>query len=442
MASNKELKFNVWEFPVNSGIKIRERQNNTKQDGPVTLSYRVSIPTRLSGKKSIELRQFKTKAEAQKWAGQEYDNYKNFGKRVRDLSTSQRIDAAGALDLLENEPYSLREAVSVFLELTRKVEAFGLDVRTVVGKGLSVLRPDGGEKTLSEVIAELLELKKSYNLSERSISDFSKRIKRAEKILGKKLISEISIDEIKSWIMSLDIGPRSKKNYLFVLKEVFKYAKQKAYLVKNPMDSLTAYDAKSIYGVEGDDIKEPGILTIKEAKRLLKTAQENPDLGLYAAVVLGLFCGIRTEELKKLRWEDVRLDGEQPFVVVSAKIAKKRRIRNVDIPKNAVTRLKKVSKFSGELTRNSYVTDYQKRFRKLLILSKFGFWEEFEGKQKWKSTWKENAMRHSFGSYHYALFGDSMLTSRMMGHKEGDNVLFEHYRALVSNKDAEQYFAL
>jgi co-chaperonin GroES (HSP10) len=51
-------------------------------------------------------------------------------------------------------------------------------------------------------------------------------------------------------------------------------------------------------------------------------------------------------------------------------------------------------------------------------------------------------MRHSFGSYHYALYGDSVATSRELGHKTGDDILFSHYRALVSQEDAEEYFSI
>ena len=199
---------------------------------------------------------------------------------------------------------------------------------------------------------------------------------------------------------------------------------------------------KSIYGRESSDIREPNILTVKEAESLLDAARTHLDLDLLAAVTLGLFCGIRTEELKKLEWKDIRMDEKQPFVVISSRIAKKRRIRNVDIPPNALTWLKVCRKKSGAVARNEYISDYQKRFRNLQRLAGFGEWIQKGDKRIWKSTWKENSIRHSFGSYHYALHGDSMLTSRLMGHKEGDAVLFEHYRALVSSESAEKFFNL
>jgi len=51
-------------------------------------------------------------------------------------------------------------------------------------------------------------------------------------------------------------------------------------------------------------------------------------------------------------------------------------------------------------------------------------------------------MRHSCGSYHYALHGNPLKTARLLGHKANDQVLFDHYRALVTKEQGERYFAL
>jgi len=116
-------------------------------------------------------------------------------------------------------------------------------------------------------------------------------------------------------------------------------------------------------------------------------------------------------------------------VTVGAKIAKKRRIRHVDIPANGVLWLSVVAKSFGPVTPSQDRHSYQKRFKKLLALAKF-------------ESWETNAMRHSFGSYHYALHGNPLETSRLLGHKSSDQVLFDHYRALATKAQAEAYFAI
>jgi integrase len=65
-------------------------------------------------------------------------------------------------------------------------------------------------------------------------------------------------------------------------------------------------------------------------------------MGLLDSIVLCLFCGIRTEEVKKLKWEDISF--EKRLITISSEIAKKRSIRYVDIPDNALTWLKPLKK--------------------------------------------------------------------------------------------------
>ena len=65
-----------------------------------------------------------------------------------------------------------------------------------------------------------------------------------------------------------------------------------------------------------------------------------------------------------------------------------------------------------------------------------------DAKGVWQSTWENNAMRHSFGSYHYALHGNPLETARLLGHKASDQVLFDSYRALATKAHAEAFFAI
>ena len=166
------------------------------------------------------------------------------------------------------------------------------------------------------------------------------------------------------------------------------------------------------------------ILKIHEAKKILQTAKDNRYLGLLDAIVLCLFCGIRTEEIKKLKWENISI--EKRVITISSEIAKKRSIRYVDIPVNALTWLNPLKKDS--IVNIDYNSHYNNRLSKLIKASGI--------------KWETNIMRHSFGSYHYGLYNDSLSTSQQLGHKTGDNILFSHYRNLVSYEDSKAYFEI
>ena len=50
-----------------------------------------------------------------------------------------------------------------------------------------------------------------------------------------------------------------------------------------------------------------------------------------------------------------------------------------------------------------------------------------------------NAARHSFASYHLAMYQDSGKTAMALGHPD-PRLLFDRYRALVTPKAAETYW--
>jgi integrase len=55
--------------------------------------------------------------------------------------------------------------------------------------------------------------------------------------------------------------------------------------------------------------------------------------------------------------------------------------------------------------------------------------------------WPENALRHSFASYHLAHFKNAAATALELGHHDS-RVTFAHYRELVKPKEAERYWKI
>ncbi len=57
-----------------------------------------------------------------------------------------------------------------------------------------------------------------------------------------------------------------------------------------------------------------------------------------------------------------------------------------------------------------------------------------------RAEWPQNALRHSFGSYHLAHFKDAAKLALEMGNSPA--MIFKHYRELVKPKDAGVYWAI
>ncbi len=398
-----------WEYPKKSGIRIRELLNQ-HDGGAFGASYLVTIPAKATGK-GRERKQFKNRPDAEAWADKAFRGQRMEGEGFFALSDAERRDAASSIPLLRQHGISIAEAVQFALKR---------------------MRPEGRTKTMREVIEELIASKAQRHergdLRERSYRDFRHRGEKFAAGFEARLVGEVSGEDVKAWLNGLTLGPRTNRNYLAVVGEVFRFATQKRYIPSSPLDDLTDVDRKELCG-GGADQTEPSILTPAEAERLLNAALSSPDLGLLGAVTLALFCGLRTEEIKRLEWESVRVGETPPLVTIGAKIAKKRRIRHVEIPSIALPWLSLVPNRTGQVTRSDHTNDYQKRFRKLLALAGF-------------TDWEANAMRHSFGSYHYALYGNPLETSRLLGHKASDQVLFDHYRALATKAHAKAYFSI
>ena len=53
--------------------------------------------------------------------------------------------------------------------------------------------------------------------------------------------------------------------------------------------------------------------------------------------------------------------------------------------------------------------------------------------------WPDNALRHSFASYHLAHLRDAKALALEMGHTNED-MIFTNYRQLVKPKEAERYW--
>jgi integrase len=190
----------------------------------------------------------------------------------------------------------------------------------------------------------------------------------------------------------------------------FNFAVRSGYATANP--AVGAAKAK----VVGE---APGILTVTETARLLEAAM--PDVLPYLAI--GLFAGLRPAEIDRLDWSEI--DFESGLIEVKAAKSKTAQRRFVTIQPNLREWLLPLCQHKGNVTPQN------------------GFRQSFEQARAGAgiNDWPENALRHSFASYHLAHFKNAASTALELGHHDS-RVTFAHYRELVKPKDAEQYWSI
>ena len=120
---------------------------------------------------------------------------------------------------------------------------------------------------------------------------------------------------------------------------------------------------------------------------------------------------MRTSELLGLKGSAIKL--EEKAIIVGGEVAKKRSRRVVDMAEVLISWLKPVMPLPEKLVD-------EKTFR--------------ENREALKvaagmKEWPHNALRHSFGSYHLAFYGDAIKTATQMGHRDS-SIVHNHYKAL------------
>jgi integrase len=241
-------------------------------------------------------------------------------------------------------------------------------------------------------------------------------------MFGDANILEIELTDIIKWIKNPRLSSRSRLNYYRVINQFFIWAKEEKHISDNPLSTVSKNKLQEIIGRQ--DEKPPAIYTPREAQLLLEAAIGEE---VFPLLVIGFFCGLRTAELQRLEWEHIRFDENEPFVTVFPSNAKSRSLRNVELKKVALEWLSLCDAGEGIIFDKVQQT-YNEHRTKI---------HEKAGVEK-----RDNGLRHSFGSYHYAMYGDEIRTATQMGHNPNDHSLFSNYRALVSKAAAEAFWAI
>lgn len=333
---------------------------------------------------------FKTRPEVEARAQEIRAMRQREGAAAFTLPMEHRVEAAKSLDKLRPYNATITEAVDYYVKHV-------LLFRTA--------------PTVREIVTKLVEEKQKGNRRPATLIELKHRLGHFADAYGDRHLSEITGDELSTWIQIVAKSPFSQRNYRKKLIQLWRYGIRKKWCVENVAEETERPEL---------DETVPGILTAEQCTRLLEHA---PDFDMMPYCVLGLFCGVRTDELSRLMWRDVSLAGRT--VTIGPKVAKKRRQRIIQLNDTAVAWLTSYAKHAG------LVVDPRNQRKR------FDAWRAAAGIK----AWPDNALRHSFGSYHLAAYGDEMKTAMLMGHRNPD-ILHQHYKALVTKADTERFWAL
>jgi integrase len=360
-------------------IRVRKYADSNRPHLKFVVNYREA------GKRKRSF--FETEAQAKSFAAFKSDELKRNGIEHAEFPTSIRVMAQNAVEALR---------------------PFGKTITDAVQHYIAHLKASAKSCTAAELVKELLAAKENDGASARHLSDLRSRLNIfAEKFDGQP-VATITSAEIDDWLRSLSVSPVTRNHYRRLIVLAFNFAVQRGYAVSNPAEKTAKAKER------GRDI---GILTVTQTARLLESA--TPKVLPYIGI--GLFAGLRRTEIERLDWSEI--DFESGLIEVKAENAKTAQRRFVTMQSNLREWLLPLRKFKGNVTPES------------------GFRQSFEQAREAAgiTEWPDNALRHSFASYHLAHFKNAASTALELGHHDS-RITFAHYRELVKPKETERYW--
>jgi integrase len=291
-----------------------------------------------------------------------------------------------------------------------RLKAYGATITQAVDYFIAHRATIARSCTVSALIVEFLPEMKKRNKRDLYVKDLKNRLKRFEGEFGERIVAEVRTPEIADWLGELEVALQTRKNFRTVLKTFFEYAIGREYCSENPVEKVP---------IAAIDRPPPEVFTPTEMRTLLAKAPRD----FIPWLAIGAFAGLRPSEVERLDWAEI--DLAERLVKLPASKSKTRKKRNVKIEDGLAAWLAPLAKKNGEVAN----VDRVRVARDATV-------EAAEMKE-----WRQNALRHSFGSYHLAHFQDAPRTAFQLGHSS-PKMLAEHYDAVVLPKDAAEWWQI
>jgi integrase len=334
--------------------------------------YRVCVPERFQGPDTPSCRFFASITAAKDFAKQLNERRQQWSGTLLSYSEQDKgrivrcLERAGSVEALE-----------------QAVEAYASKV-------------SASKKPLGLAVAEAVKAKRQAGKSKKYVMQFENSLNRFLTGKAGRSVGDITAAEITSHVYERGWKPSTIHSELGVLATFFGWCKTCGYCGANPCDGVERPPKST---------KAPAILTPEEVAKLLKACHTH-DPKLLPNFVIGIFGGVRPDELRRITQADVKLSHGQNYIEITKANAKTRARRLVEINPTLAEWLALGGEYQW--------TNFGARFAAIKIAAGI--------------NWNQDCMRHSFCSYALPKYGAAQ-TALNAGHSEA--VLFRHYRELV-----------
>ncbi|MFM8880166.1 MAG: tyrosine recombinase XerC [Verrucomicrobiota bacterium] len=344
-----------------------------------------------------------------------------FGRAQPDalsFTPEERRDADAAMELLTPHGLTLYTAASRLTEALALLPP-GLSLMDAVRQ--AVARHPKADRTVAEVVVEIVRDREANERSDKYIKDLVGRLSQFSKSFA-TTISSVSAAQVRTYIQNLKnadgspLASRSRENHRRLIVTLFEYAAQQGYVPRDTAADIANIAAPRV--VAGPT----GIFAPNQIQQIL-AALTGTDRVICA---VGAFCGLRTAELGRLRWENIRI--QQKVLVIDAGQTKTASRRVVPLPEAAIAWIAPLMPPdpAGRVSRHDH-PDYQSKHLA-------------QTAEALGIPWVRNGLRHSWCSYRLAQTKNAAQTAHEAGNSP--QILHRHYNELVTEAEATAWFSV
>ena len=358
---------------------------------------------------------FPTKEQAETEMVSQWREFERYGLAAMDLSAQQRLEALDAYKRIEPFGISLTEVVRDFVE-----------------------RKASSTATMRELSALYLKSRESLGRSKLHLTGLRTVLGTFNQTFGDRRASDISSAQIQDWLFDQKGQPRTINHHRAKLHGAFQFGVMRKIVRENPVASVEKRKVKT---------GKIGILTPDQMRALLTMSTTLNDAGLVATFAIGGFAGLRPEEVARLGRS--ALDLDHGHIDCGEEITKTGMQRYVKIEPVLRSWLERVC---HDLPATGLLqgSNFRRRFDLARRLAGFQVSSEIytANPEKYPDApkdnlepWPHDAFRHSYASYHLAVFEDAAALALQMGHRT-TKMIFSNYRARVKKTDGQLWWGM
>ncbi|MCW5559069.1 MAG: site-specific integrase [Verrucomicrobiae bacterium] len=383
-------------------------------------------------------------------AGQVYPQFtvayylgnKRIRQRFADLEKARSEAQAAAIKLANAEHEALKLSGTdraIYVECLAAARAAGKPLSLLVAEYTEAVALLPAGATLKEAVREfsrrssevrevrtVLQLKEEFvaakekaGMSARHLKDIRYRLGRlAERFACP--VSELTAAMIEKHLDDLGLKGRNRVNEITSISSALRHAVRQKLAPKDLLEELAA--------IQRPKVEPPATLiwTPEELRELLESAPDS----MVPLIVLGGLCGMRTSEIIRADWSHITPEGNHLAVITrKGRTPSRRLVPLCDAAKAWLAPLMRAEGAICAIDREDIIV------RK--IASALNASRDSRGVQE-RFAWRENALRHSYGTYRVALTADIHRTSLEMGNSPA--MITKHYLQLATKEQAAAWF--